>query len=250
MTAWVEESGHIDTIEILDASVVRMDVIAPTVAQSLQPGQFIMVRPPSAPWLPRAMAPFRWDSMTGRLTLYIRILGLGTQMLSQLHVHDPIVITGPLGQPLLLGRGPWALIGRGVGATPLWPIAQALSQRGEEVRVYLSARTPQVLLEPADFKKWGQVYCHTDSTDPHGRITQIFATHLKAGWRPQQVLVSGARRLQEDVWRAAQQWPFHAAVFVEEKMACGVGWCKGCAFGPRRQLLCVDGPALPLDEVM
>lgn len=250
MISWVEEIGQIESITRLDHTVARLEIIAPTAASSLHPGQFIMMRPVQASFLPRAMAPFRWDEATGRLTVFIRVLGPGTQAMAQLNPGDEVMIVGPLGRKLELGQGPWALIGRGVGTTPLWHIARALHEQHEDIRIYLSSRNTHLLLEPQSFEKFGTVYCHTDQDDPSGRITQLFSEHLTRGWRPRQVMVSGSRRLHRDVAYAQKQWSFSASVFVEEKMACGIGWCKGCATGQKWRLLCTEGPTIPLQEVI
>ena len=250
MTSWVEDHGSIEAISPVDATVIRLDIRAPGVTRSIRPGQFVMLRPTESPWLPRAMAPVNWNKTQGVLSFYVRILGPGTQFFRHLTPGASVLVTGPLGQPILLDHGPWALIGRGVGATPLLPIAQVLAQQGEEVRTYLSARTRNLVIEPHAFESSGSVYLHTDATHLGGLVTDSFVAHLQAGWRPRQVLVSGSHRLRQVVWEQSHRWSFHAAVFVEEKMACGLGWCKGCAIGRHWQLLCIEGPTLSLDEVM
>ncbi|MCY0908267.1 MAG: FAD-binding oxidoreductase [Sulfobacillus thermotolerans] len=245
--SWVREMATVSSCVHLDDTVARLEIDSPEVARAMKPGQFVMVRPEQSSLLPRAMAPSEWDPEKGRVILYIRIVGPGTQALSALQPGDRLMVIGPLGTPVWPEEGAWALLGRGVGITPLLPMAKELGRRGHDVRIYLSARAQHLLLEADAFAEMGPVTCHVDGQGASS-VSLAFIKDLQDGYRPRRVLVCGSRRLTAQVAAWQGVYGYEASVFLEEKMACGIGWCKGCATGPEWHLLCVDGPTRPIEE--
>ncbi|GAB3686867.1 iron-sulfur cluster-binding protein [Saccharopolyspora tripterygii] len=65
--------------------------------------------------------------------------------------------------------------------------------------------------------------------------------------RPQQILTSGSERLTRLAPELAARWHAGAQVSIEAHMACGLGYCHGCAAGDGGSahdapLVCRDGP--------
>ncbi|NMP21408.1 hypothetical protein [Sulfobacillus harzensis] len=252
MSPWTEDEGTVLNNCRVDRDVFFLEVRAPNIAPASQPGQFVMLSGWDVhPLLPRAMAPIRFDTERAVLAIYYRVVGPGTERLSRLGPGSRLRLIGPLGTPLVPQHGPLALIGRGVGITPLLPIAEAAVQLGIPVRSYLSARTRPLLLEERRFVELGPLATHVAELDgPHTLVTEQLARDLEGGFIPAMAIVAGSGRLAQHVLMLAAQFGFRAQSFVEEKMACGVGYCKGCAIGNHGRLICLDGPALPLEEVL
>jgi dihydroorotate dehydrogenase electron transfer subunit len=251
MTPWIEEIGEVVQNLRIDRDVFRLLISAPRVAKLAQAGQFVMIRSGGRdPLLPRAMAPIRFGADDGQLDIYYRVVGPGTHQLSSLRSGAAATIVGPLGRPFEEFAGVLALVGRGVGITPLLPIATAAMAKGRQVRVYLSARTSTLLLNRDQFEILGPVVTQTDADAPGHLVTESLAEHLEQGFRPDLVVVAGSHRLARHTFHLGQQFHFPVKVFVEEKMACGVGFCKGCAIGLHSALICTEGPALPAEEVI
>lgn len=243
------ESGIVLENSLVAVDVYLMRILAPSVVERARPGHFLMLHAPSMQvLLPRAMAPIRFNA-DGSTDVYYRVVGPGTQQMAEI-ARSPITVTGPLGREVKPEPGDLAVIGRGVGITPLLPLAEAASRTGRGVRSYLSARVPDLLLDAGEFHALGPVACHSDSEQPGRLVTEQLERDLAAGWRPVHVVVAGSRRLARAVARLQERYGFRAEVFVEEKMACGIGFCKGCPIGRERALICVEGPALPIEEVM
>jgi dihydroorotate dehydrogenase electron transfer subunit len=65
---------------------------------------------------------------------------------------------------------------------------------------------------------------------------------------PSAIMVCGSNRLTAMATKLAQAWEADLQVSLEENMACGIGYCHGCAAPMRSQpdregpLVCVDGP--------
>lgn len=252
MTQWQMETGIVVQNRLVALDVYHMRVLAPNVSAHGQAGQFVMVEAwQTEPLLPRAMAPVRFGS-DGILDIYYRSLGLGTRLMASAPVSSTCTVIGPLGKPWVpvAGNGGLALVGRGVGITPLLPIAALSAASGCSVRSYLSARIPDLVVEIPAFEAYGPVSAHNDLDLPGVLVTDQLAKDLQDNWRPACVVVSGSRRLVSHVSRLKQRYGFHAKVFVEEKMACGIGYCKGCAVGLHRTLICVEGPCLPLEDIV
>lgn len=252
MNSWVEEHGTVLANTLVDLDVYSLTIGCQIVAGLALPGQFVMVSGWSIhPLLPRAMAPIRFDAAQGTMTIYYRVIGLGTQKLSRLRSGDDLKVLGPLGKSFSLNHGPLALIGRGVGITPLLPLAEAATSRGLAIRTYLSARTGPLILEEQRFRQLGPLAVHVaNQTGDDARVTERLAIDLTGGFRPHLAVVAGSKRLAKHVAQLAHQFGFLAQAFVEEKMACGVGYCKGCAIGVEGHLICIDGPGMPVEAVL
>lgn len=252
MTEWREELGIVRARARVDHDVYRLVVSAPQIAKQAEPGQFVMVLGwDIEPLLPRAMAPICFDAETGIIDMYYRVVGPGTKALTRLHVDDQITIVGPLGTPFTHYGQAIALIGRGVGITPLLPIAQKAFARGAAIRSYLSARTRRLVLGESQFAALGPLFIQDHESPPDALITDLLKDHLSSGFQPDTIMVAGSHRLvMAAVDLGAQYGVDQVWVFVEEKMACGVGYCKGCAVGPHRALICMAGPALLAREVI
>lgn len=251
MADWQEETGHVRINQRVDRDVYRLTLYAPGVTQDAHPGQFVMVSGwDSDPLLPRAMAPIRFNADDGTMDIYYRVVGPGTQAMSTFRPGDAVTVIGPLGTPLAVSEGPVALIGRGVGITPLLPIAEQAATEGLPVRTYLSARTYRLVVEQSRFLSLGPVECQVDEDAPASLVTSALQRHLEEGFRPRLVVVAGAHRLARAAQALSEIYRFRLLVFVEEKMACGVGFCKGCTVGQHNTLICMAGPALPALEVL
>lgn len=247
MAEWTSGTGEIVFQRRLSPDVARMGIrIDPRDAARFQPGQFYMVRTwEGEPLLPRAMAPIAVQA-EGLVDIVYRVVGEGTRHMWDSPVGGACHLIGPLGRPFAPTGGSVALVGRGVGITPLLPIARQVHGRGGRVLTYLSARTPGLLLDIEAFRALGDLQLHTDAQAPGRLVTESLLQRVRSGERIDTVVVAGSRRLRQEVARLAAQDGLAAWEFVEEKMACGTGFCKGCAVGSRLDLLCQVGPAIPV----
>lgn len=248
MGQWQSRTGEIVFQRRLAADVGRMGVrIDPVDAARFEPGQFYMVRTwEGEPLLPRAMAPIAVEA-DGLVDIVYRVVGEGTRRMWEAPVGGPCHLIGPLGRPFTPPGTTVALVGRGVGITPLLPIARSVRGRGGRVLAFLSARTPDLLLDTDRFDELGDLELHTDTDAPGRLVTEGLARRIADGEPVQSVVVAGSRRLRRAVAALAAHHRLEAWEFVEEKMACGTGFCKGCAVGSRLDLLCQVGPAIPVE---
>jgi dihydroorotate dehydrogenase electron transfer subunit len=68
---------------------------------------------------------------------------------------------------------------------------------------------------------------------------------------PQQIMTCGSERLARLCEQLGRRWAADVQVSLEAHMACGLGYCHGCATGTRSgpeesPLICADGPVFRL----
>src|SRR6476646_2116760 len=123
----------------------QFTVVAPGIATSAQPGQFVAVGvggENTAMLLRRAFALYSatpGSDFAGTIQFVVAEHGPGTRWLTQRHAGDTIDIIGPLGTsfPIPAGPSPAVLVGGGYGTAPLMPLANALLANGSPVEILL-----------------------------------------------------------------------------------------------------------------
>lgn len=144
VASWRIEDGIVLENSLVGPDMGRMVVRSPHITRAARPGQFLMIRCwEDEPLLPRAMAPLSYDACAGSMEIFYRIMGPGTEAMADAPAGALAYVTGPLGRPVdegFEGRNV-ALVGRGVGITPLLPLAKQVVATGGSVASYLSART-------------------------------------------------------------------------------------------------------------
>ncbi|MGV8876498.1 MAG: dihydroorotate oxidase electron transfer subunit [Rhodoglobus sp.] len=235
-----------------------MDLVldAPTIAATAQPGQFVMLtvaRPGhSVPVLPRPMAIYSTDVDAGLIQILYGVVGDGTRELATFTPEESMFVVGPLGRAFEVAPDVSSvlMIGRGIGTCSLTSVAQANARRGIDTIAVTSSRNVVDSIGGDLYRAAGSsaVYEVTDedgSSDPEALFER-----LTADWDstpPGLILTCGSHRLTLLCERLAERWNADVQVSVEAHMACGIGYCHGCASGARSEgdespLICTDGP--------
>jgi dihydroorotate dehydrogenase electron transfer subunit len=253
----VLELARVTANEEISPGAWRITLEAPRIAASARPGQFAMLtvarRDESAPVLPRPMALYGWDADAGTVDVVYRVVGDGTRVLTTWRTGETMTTVGPLGRPFELEptTGSILLLGRGIGICSLTGLASAARRGGIEVDAVISARVPEALIGSADFTRI-EVASLTEVTDAEGssaveRLEPRLAALASASARWDQVFVCGSERLMRLATELARETDAAVQVSIEARMACGLGFCHGCATGmvgaaEESPLVCVDGP--------
>jgi dihydroorotate dehydrogenase electron transfer subunit len=254
---WRIEDGVILENSLVGQDMGRMVVRAPEVVRAARPGQFFMILCwEGEPLLPRAMAPLSYNVSAGSMDIFYRIMGPGTEAMARAPVGVVAHVTGPLGRPVTErydGRK-IALVGRGVGITPLLPLAKHIVATGGGVSSYLSARMNAYLFGLDEFWTLGPVRAIADD---EGFADEVVTSLLEEACETEGVdaaYVCGSRRLIRHTTEIGERYGFPAYAFLEEKMGCGIGYCKGCPIELRNgggyRLVCTDGPLFLTREVV
>lgn len=171
-----------------------------------------------------------------------RVIGQGTQRLSQLQAGDTINLLGALGTgyPIEEMHGHVALLGGGLGIPPLCQTAKELSEHGVQVDVYLGYR--DILFATDDFKPYCQNIILSTENGAHGY--HGFITDLLKPEKYDAVFTCGPEIMMRKVAALCKAQDTSCWCSMEHRMACGIGACLGCSIktqdGMKR--VCKDGP--------
>ena len=141
-----------------------LEIDCPPIATLIQPGQFVMLKihGSQTPLLRRPFSLFKKDLVRhrqkqeqGRFSILYKIVGRGTQKMTELAKGAKVDIIGPLGNgfnppPLSIRNA--ILIGGGVGIVSLFPLAEAL-EAGKKLSVFIGGKTKTDILCVKNFKK-------------------------------------------------------------------------------------------------
>ena len=135
--------------EQLSPEVFRMEIEAPMIARERKAGQFVIVQKGGDfnERIPLTIADA--DPEKGTISVVFQRVGTGTYLLAEMEAGDEIEnILGPLGSPTHIEKfGRVVCVGGGIGVAPLYPIAKAMKEAGNDVSVIIGARTKDLVIE-------------------------------------------------------------------------------------------------------
>ena len=240
---------------ILNAATKEIDLIAPDIAATAAPGQFVNVQVTehTAPLLRRPLGIAGTDPQNGVITLVYRILGEATQMLAEACTGDRLSVLGPLGKGFDLSAKKPLLVGGGTGLAPLLYLAQTFQAQGVQADVLMGGRTADELFwQDLYAASVGTIALTTDdgSLGTQGTVMALLDTMLARGVYDC-VYVCGPAPMMKAVSDAALAQKRPCQVSLEKYMACGLGACLSCSCQGigRRLKVCKDGPVFWAQEV-
>ncbi len=253
-----QKNSVVQAKERLTDSLFRLTLSAPHIAASAQPGQFVMAAcgPTLDPLLRRPLS-IHQTSKDGNIQLLFKVIGRGTQLLSDLRPGNTLDLIGPLGQGFQAPQEtPVCLVGGGIGIAPLFFLAQTLLRGSFAVDsglVLLGARTGEEIEQlAAEFNELGfLVEAATDdgSFGHHGLVTDLLPSSLP---KMKGVYACGPFAMMAAVAGLCRNTKVPCAVSLEASMACGLGACLGCAIhgaGGGYKHVCKHGPVFDAEEI-
>lgn len=228
-------------------------------SKEVKPGQFIEVlcRGEGAPFLRRPFGIHRVDKTNGAAEILFKKVGRGTELLSLLQEGDGLDIIGPLGDCFEISNAKTHFIaGGGMGIAPLLFLAQELSGRKKELKIFLAARTATEILCLADFQEYGEVILSTEdgTTGEKCLIDTPLERALKTADNAA-IYACGPHGMLRCIAGLGVKYKAHTQVSLEEKMACGFGVCQGCAVEVKNKdtkykMVCKDGPVFNAEDIV
>jgi len=248
-----------------------------------EPGQFYMLEVSDSkdPLLKRPFSLFRKTSDAIQFLYEVR--GRGTLMLKSLRGGGFINVLGPLGKgyPKPDTESIPLVIAGGIGIASLFPLVESVPKRAY---VFYGARNNEGLVLLNELKDIsGKLSISTDdgSMGPKGTVVDIFNDFLSSQFPvPNSYLIyaCGRKTMLEAVCRVALEKGIRGYVSAEERMACGMGACLGCAIRAKSKelratskkqkakylnstlssqplalsykMVCKDGPVFPIEEIV
>ena len=223
--------------------------------QGLRAGQFLHVACGEGLLLrrPISVACVVPDEPENTAALIFEVKGEGTRWLAQRKVGDQVNVLGPLGNGFTVeDGGRYLLVGGGIGVPPLLGYAEAFHENTVAVLGFRSA--DRVILADQYQEACKEVYLCTDdgSLGRHGFVDAQVKGILEQDKTFTAVLACGPKPMLKNVAKVAAEYGVPCQVSMEERMACGVGACLGCAIqmadGTMKHV-CKDGPVFDAKEV-
>lgn len=235
------------------------------------PGQFVMIRsrvsPISLLSRPMSIYGFERDQHSAFLEIFYRVAGEGTRALSLLKTDDEVVILGPLGNGFTIDatRRRVVLVSGGIGISPLTFLVAHLNEIRKdyphELTAYIGARHSGVL---AGLKRFSSFcsdirICTDDGSAGYScTVTDLFQRDISSfDAKDSLVYTCGPQGMMVRLAELLAKHPLPCQVSVEEKMACGLGACLGCAVPVRTvsgdmvyRRVCKDGPVFDIRDMV
>lgn len=234
--------------EVLNPSVIRMEIEAPLIAKKAEPGQFIILRTDEeGERIPLTIADYNRE--IGTVTIIFQIAGATTEKLGHMAEGDYLQdFVGPLGVAThTKGLKKVAVIGGGVGCAIAYPIAKKLHENGCCVHAIIGFRSKDLIILEDEFKKSSSLLkMMTDdgSYGEKGLVTNALKTLIDAGESYDEVIVIGPLMMMKFVCKLTKEYDIKTVVSMNPIMIDGTGMCGGCRLtvGGETKFACVDGP--------
>ena len=266
---------------LLSPAITEMKVLAPRVAESALPGQFVIVRVDEfSERIPLTICDY--DREAGTVTIVTQTIGLSSAKINNLKEGDYFLdFAGPLGQPsdlidIVNGRevsnlpetenpsdnkqrktdngqrktdnAPKVLfVAGGVGTAPVYPQAKWLAEHGVRADVIIGAKTADLFTYVDEMKKVADVYLCTDdgSAGFHGMVPALMEDLIvNQGKKYDRCVIIGPMIMMKFATLKAKEHGLPAVVSLNALMVDGTGMCGACrvTVGGQTRFTCVEGP--------
>ncbi len=241
--------------EVLNPTVVLMDIEAPFIARKAEPGQFIILRiSETGERIPLTVADY--DREKGTVTIIYQLVGKTTRALAEMNEGDYLQdFVGPLGTASHLeGYKKVAVIGGGLGTAIAYPQAKKLHALGSEVHVITGFRNKELIILEKELEKAStKLVVATDdgSNGNKGFVTNVLKELIDEGNKYDLVIAIGPLVMMRAVCNLTKEYGIKTLISMNPIMIDGTGMCGGCRLtvGGKTKFACVDGPDFDGHEV-
>lgn len=255
--------------KILSEDIFSMDILAPRIAKSALPGQFIiLIADEKGERIPFTISDS--DAQLGTIKIVIQVVGYSTEKLRAFEKGDSLYsFVGPLGKPSELvnktieelKQENIIFVAGGVGAAPIFPQLKWLKEKGIDSDVILGAQSKDKIILEEEFKEYARnVYITTDdgSYGFKGLVTNYLKYLLEKEKKDYtKAIVIGPTIMMKFTSKLTKEFHIPTTVSMNPIMVDGTGMCGACRLSVdgKTQFACVDGPEfdghkVDYDEVM
>lgn len=250
--------------EQLKDDIYKFSVEAKEIVENAKPGHFIEVRVLDniEPLLRRPISIYNIEKETGILEFIFQVKGKGTEILAKREIGEDLDIIGPLGYGTfdIKDYENAAIIGGGIGTFPLYELAKELKQdTNSSVNIYLGFRSKNYVVLEEEFKSVSDKLLITTDDGTYG-ISGYAINELKKDIETEKIdkiFACGPLPMLKAVQALAKEKNIPCQISLEEKMACGLGVCLGCAVktakspvdAPEYWHVCKAGPVFNSNDV-
>lgn len=242
--------------ERLAGNIYLMDIYAPRVAKSAEPGQFVILKVNErGERIPLTICDY--DKDKGTVTVVVQVMGSSTEEMIEFKEGESYQdFVGPLGQPSEMVNEPLdelkkekiLFIAGGVGTAPVYPQVKWLNSRGIKADVIIGAKNKDLIILKEEMEKIaGNVYVATDdgSYGFKGLVTDLLKKLVnEEGKKYDRVIAIGPMIMMKFVCLLTKELGIKTIVSLNPIMVDGTGMCGACrvTVGGEVKFACVDGP--------
>ena len=242
--------------EKLADKIYLMDVKAPRVARSCQPGEFVIVKMnEKGERIPLTICDY--DREAGTITIVIQTVGASTEKMVRLKAGEYFEdVVGPLGNPSdfvredleELKNKSYLFVAGGVGTAPVYPQVKWFHEHGMKADVIVGAKTKDLVILEEEMKAVaGNLYVTTDdgSYGRKGMVTETIKDLVEKEGKHYDVCVAiGPMIMMKFVCLLTKELNIPTIVSMNPIMVDGTGMCGACRLtvGGEVKFACVDGP--------
>lgn len=242
--------------EKLADKIYLMDVKAPRVARSCQPGEFVIVKmDEKGERIPLTICDY--DREAGTITIVIQTVGASTEKMVRLKAGEYFEdVVGPLGNPSdfvredleELKNKSYLFVAGGVGTAPVYPQVKWFHEHGMKADVIVGAKTKDLVILEEEMKAVaGNLYVTTDdgSYGRKGMVTETIKDLVEKEGKHYDVCVAiGPMIMMKFVCLMTKELNIPTIVSMNPIMVDGTGMCGACRLtvGGKVKFACVDGP--------
>jgi dihydroorotate dehydrogenase electron transfer subunit len=220
---------------------------------TIKPGQFIMLKVPDRDVFLRR--PFSvYDYSKDTITIVYRIVGKGTKSLSEAKKNEKTFVLGPLGNGFsITKRDVYVVIAGGIGVAGVHLLIKSLK---DKARVFYGCSIKEELDVIDDIIRFNPAVSTLDGSGGFkGDVVTLFRKQKKAfEGKNAEIFACGPEGMIKSIRKEIEKLKIPCQVLVEERMACGLGLCFGCAVRtidekePYKRA-CKEGPVFDLWQI-
>lgn len=221
------------------------------ISKSIQPGQFVNVKL-NTTFFRRPFTLF--DKGQNWFSILIKVVGRGTNELSQSKEGQIFSIVGPLGNSIfdfgLHLNDTIDLVAGGVGIANMLVLAKLLKTSNRRVRLFWGIKSKEEYFEK-NFEYVDKVFITSEDggIGEKGFITTILQREYKGDY----IYTCGPIPMIKTISKLENVPNDKVVCSLERLMGCGLGLCYGCNIGNQEKgyfLVCKDGPNFWLNDVV
>lgn len=248
----MDESAEVVSNMTVDGGYRTLTFLAPGIAASARPGQFVHVSVPDKT-LRRPISIY--NVQDGLVSIFFKVVGEGTSAMAGMPVGARCSILGPLGNPFSMPsetETPVILAG-GYGAAATYLLARRSPKPGT---LLLGARTSNDLVLTREYDELGfkvETATEDGTAGLRGLVTELAAPSVKAATSDVQTrfYACGPWGMVKAVSTMLLDSGMNGEMSVDKRMCCGVGACFACVVkikdsnspkGWSYQRSCKEGP--------
>ena len=228
----------------LTSNVYVMELLGDT--EGIRCGQFVNIKIEGL-YLRRPISVCDCEGDT--LTIIYKVVGKGTEKMSEMQVGDELDILTGLGNGYNTARSGERplLLGGGVGVPPLYMLCKKLIAEGKKPTVILGFNKSDEVFYEDEFRALGATVLVATADGSYG--VKGFVTDAMKDMEYTYFFTCGPEPMLKAVYNATTT---SGQLSFEERMGCGFGACMGCSCktitGYKR--ICKEGPIMRKEEII